>query len=127
VVSPAQALRGRYRIARTFATGIQSAEMNTAVSTDCLRTGDRCMSYFHEPSGDLPMVFAGESWTWNIDADGTCPRTGDGTHLKASGQEALPQPPQDPIARLTGHGHQQQTAPCEMNADFEETITRAGD
>jgi tRNA A-37 threonylcarbamoyl transferase component Bud32 len=127
VVSPAQALRGRYRITRTFTNRIPSAEMNTAVSTDCLRTGDRCMSYFHEPSGDLPMVFGGGSWTWNVDADVACPMSADSTHVISSGMHPLPQPPQDPIARLTGHGHQQQSAPCEMNADFEETITRAGD
>ncbi len=127
VVSPAQALRGRYRITRTFTNGIPSAEANTAVSTDCLRTGDRCMSYFHEPSGDLPMVFGGGSWTWKIDGDIMCPRSADSAHVNSSGQDPLPQPPQDPIAQLTGHGHQEQSAPCEMNADFQETMTRVGD
>ena len=127
VVSPAQALRGRYRITRTFTNGLSPAEMNTAVSTYCLRTGDRCMSYFHEPSGDVAMVFGGGSWTWSLDGDVMCPMSPDSTHVKSNGQLPLPQPPQDPIARLTGRGHQQQTPPCEMNADFEETVARAGD
>ena len=85
------------------------------------------MSYFHEPSGELPMVFGGGAWTWNLDADVQCPRSADTTHMKASGQDPLPQPPQDPITRLTGRGHQEQTAPCEVNTDFDETITRTGD
>jgi serine/threonine-protein kinase len=125
--SPAQALRGRYNIIQNFAQGSQPAQMNSAVTTECLRTGDRCMSYFHEPSGDIPMVFGDGKWTWNLDIDATCPRSGELAHMKASGQAPLPQPPGDPIMRLTGHGHVEQTAPCELNSDFDETWTRAGD
>jgi serine/threonine-protein kinase len=127
VVSPAQALRGHYHVTRTFANGIPQAELNTAVATECLRTGDRCMSYFHEPSGDLPLVFGGGNWTWNMDVDIRCARSAETAQMKSSGQIPLPQPPQDPIMRLTGSGHQKQTAPCPVNTDFDETITRTGD
>jgi serine/threonine protein kinase, bacterial len=127
VISPAEALRGRYRVTQDFPQGIPQALMNTVVTTECLRTGDRCMSYFHEPSGDLPLVFGGGKWTWNMDIDITCPRTGESAHMKTSGQAPLPQPPGDPIMKLTGHGHQEQTAPCEVNTDFDQTMTRAGD
>jgi serine/threonine-protein kinase len=127
VISPAQALRGRYSITQTFTKGIRQVQMNTVVATDCLRTGDRCMSYFHEPSSGLPLVFSGGNWIWNMDIDITCPRTGDSARMKSSGQYPLPQPPGDPITRLTGHGHVEQTAPCELSADFDETMTRAGD
>jgi tRNA A-37 threonylcarbamoyl transferase component Bud32 len=127
VVSPAQALRGRYNVTQTFPKGIPQVQMNTVVTTECLRTGNRCMSYFHEPSGDLPLVFGGGNWTWNMDIDITCPRTGENARMKSSGQSPLPQPPGDPIMRLTGHGHLEQTAPCEVTTDFDQTMTRSGD
>ena len=127
VISPAEALRGRYGITQTFPNGIKPVQMNTVVTTECLRTGDRCMSYFHEPSNDQPLVFGGGNWTWNIDIDATCPMSGEPAHMKSSGQAPLPQPPGDPIMKLSGHGHLEQTAPCEVSADFDETITRAGD
>ncbi|OBJ03346.1 hypothetical protein A5660_20595 [Mycobacterium alsense] len=127
VVSPAQALRGRYRITRSTADGTPQPEMNTKVSTDCLRTGDRCMSYFHEPSGDLPLVFENGRWAWSIDSDITCPRSADTARMKATGQDSLPQPAGDPIAKLTGHGHLHRTPPCEIDTDFDETFTRTGD
>ncbi|OBI51454.1 serine/threonine-protein kinase [Mycobacterium sp. E787] len=127
VVSPAQGLFGHYHVTWTLADGTRLQEFDTAVSTHCLRTGDRCMSYFHEPSNDLPLVFAAGTWTWNVDATSMCPRSSDTTHLKSTGQYPLPQPPQDPIAKLTGRGHQEQTAPCPLNADFDQTFTRTGD
>ena len=127
VVSPAQGLRGHYRLMRIFTNGLPQQQLNTAVGTDCLRTGDRCMSYFHEPSADQPLVFGGGRWTWNVDADITCPHSGDTAHMKSSGQYPLPQPPGDPIAKLTGRAHQEQTAPCALNTDFDETFTRTGD
>ncbi|OBG30493.1 serine/threonine-protein kinase [Mycobacterium sp. 852002-51057_SCH5723018] len=127
VPSPAQGLRGHYRVTRTLTNGIPRQQLDTAVTTACLRTGDRCMSYFHEPSGDLPLVFGGGSWTWNIDVDIRCGRSTDTAHMKSSGQAPVPQPPQDPILQLVGRGHQEQTEPCAMNADFDETITRTGD
>ena len=63
VVSPAEALHGRYHITRTFSVqGIPQMQADSAVTTDCLRTGDRCMSYFVVSSGDIAMVFADGKW-----------------------------------------------------------------
>jgi serine/threonine-protein kinase len=36
-------------------------------------------------------------------------------------------PPQDPIATLTGHGHWEQSEPCAVSVEFDETFTRTGD
>ncbi|OBF50694.1 hypothetical protein A5787_07845 [Mycobacterium sp. 852002-50816_SCH5313054-b] len=127
VVSPAEALRGRYHVTWTLTSGDPLRQFDTAVTTHCLRAGDRCMSYFHEPSNDLPLVFVDGRWTWNVDATSACPRSGDTTHLTSSGDYPLPQPPTDPIAKLSGRGHQAQSAPCPLNADFDETFTRTGD
>jgi hypothetical protein len=35
--------------------------------------------------------------------------------------------PQDPIATLTGHGHWEQSEPCAVSVEFDETFTRTGD
>ncbi|OBA82482.1 hypothetical protein A9W99_01950 [Mycobacterium sp. 1164966.3] len=126
VVSPAEALHGRYQSTRTFTNGLPQTQQNYAVTTRCLRTGDRCMSYFHAQSSDVPLVFGGGKWIWDVDGLGQC-GSGMNTHLKDTGEYPLPQPPQDPIARLTGHGHHEQSAPCAATADFNETFTRTGD
>jgi hypothetical protein len=128
VISPAEALRGRYSVTQTFAAnGNAPVQFNTVVATECLRTGDRCMSYFHEPSSAMPMVFGGGNWTWNMDVEATCPKSDSSVQMKSTGQSPLPQPPGDPIMKLTGRGHLEQTAPCELNTDYDQTITRVGD
>jgi predicted Ser/Thr protein kinase len=127
VVSPAEALRGRYRITRTFAGRNPQELAESPVTTYCLRTGDRCMSYFPVASGDLPLVFGGGNWDWKNESDGPCP-AGEMAHLKASAQFPLPQPPQDPIPTLSGHGTWVQTGgSCAVNVGFDETFTRTGD
>jgi serine/threonine protein kinase len=125
VVSPAEALHGHYYSKRTFTNGLPEQQRDYAATTECLRTGDRCMSYFHESSSDVPLVFAGGTWTWNVEGEGVCGAAT--THLKDTGQYPLPQPLQNPITRLTGHGHHEQGAPCARSGDFDETFTRAGD
>jgi Protein kinase domain len=128
VVSPAEALHGSYHMSRTFTSGIPKLKLDTTVRTDCLHTGDRCISYFHGPSGNEPLVFdGGQKWLLNVEDDGKCPASEDITHMKSTGQYPLPQPPQNPINLLTGHGHQDQSGACAMNTDFDETITRTGD
>jgi serine/threonine protein kinase len=42
-------------------------------------------------------------------------------------RDPLPQPLQNPITLLTGNGHQQQSEPCAVSVDFDETFTRTGD
>jgi serine/threonine-protein kinase len=126
VVSPAEGLRGRYRITRAF-SGMGSQELGESnVTTYCLRAGDRCMSYFSVASGDIALVFSGGTWVEKNETDGPCPN-GDMSHLSANAQYPLPQPPQDPIPVLTGHGTWVQTASCAVNIGFDQTFTRTGD
>jgi hypothetical protein len=127
VVSPGEALHGSYRSTRTFASGAPQELSTVAASTDCLRTGDRCMSYLREPSGYVSMVFGAASWNWQVEADGQCPQSGATTRVKDVGTYPLPQPPQNPITLLTGHGHHDQSAPCALGLDFDESFTRTGD
>jgi tRNA A-37 threonylcarbamoyl transferase component Bud32 len=126
VESPAEALHGRYQSTRTFTNGLPPAQQNYTVTTRCLRTGDRCMSYFHASSSDAPLVFGSGKWIWDVDGLGQC-GSGASTHLRDTGQYPLPQPAQNPIVRLTGHGHHEQSAPCAASGDFDETFTRTGD
>jgi serine/threonine-protein kinase len=127
VVSPAEALWGHYHEVQTFSNG-QKIQNDFAVVTDCLRTGDRCMSFFHAPSGlALPLLFADGQWTRSRDVDSTCPGIGGAMHVTTTGIFSMPQPLQNPITLLSGHGAQHQTAPCKVNIEFDETFTRTGD
>lgn len=126
VVTPAEALRGGYHMTRTFGDG-NRYESDMAVRTDCLRTGDRCMSYFHRPDVFAALVFASAMWTLNEDAESACP-AGGMTHSKRTAVYPLPAPPQDPITLLTGHGRQEEsTGSACTDGDFDETIVRTGD
>ncbi|VBA53462.1 Serine/threonine-protein kinase PknF [Mycobacterium attenuatum] len=127
VPSPAEALHGSYHVTRTFKDVTPQRQSYLGVQTYCLRTGDRCISYFHGTVGGLPLVFSGDKWTLDIDDDVRCAASDDLSHVKITAQYPLPQPLQDPIRLLTGHGHQQQSGSCAVDADFDETFTRAGD
>ncbi|MCV6966676.1 serine/threonine protein kinase [Mycobacterium intermedium] len=128
VVPPAEALRGQYHQRRTFKIRAAPQEIDYKVTTHCLRTGDRCMSFFHNFSGAVePLVFADGNWTLHTEHDGTCPGRGSPTHVKKTGQYPLPQPPQDPITLLTGQGTQEQTGSCAVSVGFDESFTRTGD
>jgi hypothetical protein len=126
VVSPAEALRGRYHLTRTFASGSQQQEYDYAVRTDCLRTGDRCMSFFHEPNSATPAVFASGKWIYDREYDAPCPAGGT-SHVKVTAEYPLPAPPQDPITLLTGHGHLQETGSACVSSDFDDKFVRSGD
>jgi serine/threonine protein kinase len=126
VVSPAEALHGRYSITRTY-SGMGTQQLGeSAVTTYCLRAGDRCMSYFSIAAGDQPLIFENGNWGWKDESDGPCPN-GEMSHLSASAQFPLPQPPQNPIQELTGHGTWVQTGSCAVNLTIDETFTRTGD
>jgi serine/threonine-protein kinase len=127
VVSPAEALRGSYRQVRTFSSG-QRQQDDFVVDTYCVRTGDRCMSYFHQPAGGVePLIFADGSWSLATDLDDTCPGVGATVSVKKTAQFPLPHPTQNPITLLTGHGVQEQSQPCAVTIEFDETFTRTGD
>jgi hypothetical protein len=123
VVSPAEALHGRYHYEVHYANGDQEAS-DLGVRTDCLRTGERCMSFFHGPDSTMPLVFGGGKWSLDQEGDGPC---SSGTaHMKFTGVYPLPQPPQNPITLLTGHGHVDVTGTC-PSSDFDSKFARTGD
>jgi serine/threonine-protein kinase len=127
VTSPAEALHGHYHLTRNFTDGSPQQDLLYDVTTDCLRTGSRCMSYFHSPSDFRPLIFGDGKWTSDLEFDSDCPAPGGPTHLKFIAQYPLPQPPQDPITLLIGHGRQEQTGACAASTPVTETFTRTGD
>ncbi|VBA33684.1 Serine/threonine-protein kinase PknF [Mycobacterium innocens] len=127
VVSPAEALHGRYHDTVKWANGATPKQYDWAVRTDCLRTGERCMSFFHAPpDGSKPLVFSSRSWILSTEREATC-ASGGTTPVKDTAEFALPQPPQDPIMLLTAHGHHQQIKSCTLSVEFDETFERTGD
>ena len=73
VVSPAEALHGRYHYTSTYDDG-EKEESNFVVRTDCLRSGERCMSFFHNPDGEfIALVFANRTWARDSQRDAPCP------------------------------------------------------
>jgi serine/threonine-protein kinase len=125
VTSPAQALHGRYHDTTTYTDDVP-AEVDMAVRTDCLRTGDRCISYFHSANEVRPLSFANGKWTLVNELDAQCP-SGGASHVMVTAEYPLPAPPQDPITVLTGHGRQEQTGDCAVKSDFDEKFVRTGD
>jgi serine/threonine-protein kinase len=125
--SPSTALRGRYHETITYANGGSApGQDDLTVRTVCLRTGDRCMSLFHAIDGVVPLVFSGDKWT--RDDEGTVPCNSGGTaHIKLSAEYPLPDPLQDPIPLLTGHGHNETTGSTCAGGAFEDKFERTGD
>ena len=125
--SPAAALHGRYHETITYANGNSApGQDDLTVRTECLRTGDRCMSLFHAPDGVVPLVFSGGKWT--RDDEGTVPCNLGGTvHIKLTAEYPLPDPLQEPIPVLTGHGQNVTTESACAGGDFEDKFERTGD
>jgi serine/threonine-protein kinase len=126
VPSPASALRGQYRETDTYTNG-QSAEANFAIETYCLRTGDRCLSFWMNPDQFKTLIFAGNQWGLsNTSSDSKC-EAGGAAHKAISLEYPLPQPKQDPITLLTGRGHYTVTGDCPFDSDFDSRVERTGD
>jgi len=127
VASPAMGLRGRYHDTLTWAANRAAPkEDDFGVSTDCLRTGERCISYFHSPGGGRTLIFANAKWTRGEEWDPSCPAGGT-SHAKITADFPLPQPPQDPITVLAGHGHMDVTGSACVGGDFDDRYVRTGD
>jgi serine/threonine protein kinase, bacterial len=124
--SPAETLHGRYHEAITYANGSYApGQDDLTVRTNCLRTGDRCISVFHAPDGVVPLVFDGGKWTRNDEGTVPC-ALGGTTHIKITAEYPLPEQLQDPIPELTGHGQNVSTGAC-AGGDFEDKFVRTGD
>lgn len=126
VVSPAEALHGQYQGIRTYNAGIPTLDYTAEVTTYCLRTGGRCMSYFHARGEDLPLVFAAGIWNLDGRMESKCPTSNDVAQVTFTGTYPLPQLQKDPITPLIGHGHQTKVGSCPLDVDFDETFTRTG-
>jgi serine/threonine-protein kinase len=83
------------------------------------------MSYFHG-SGVTPLLFANGKWTQSQEYDAEC-SLGGKPHVKVTADYPLPQPPQNPIAVLTGHGNNISTGSACVGGDFDEKFVRTGD
>lgn len=132
VVSPAQGLRGVYHSVTTYTGGAQYApqESDYRVDTICLRAGDRCLSRFlmTDGSGHFEMlVFANGSWSRDEEFDSPC-SAGGTSHVKINGGFPLPNPPQDPISQLVGHGYKDNSANTQCkSSNYDQTFNRTGD
>lgn len=126
VVSPAEALHGWYHHTRTFPMLGQRQDTDYQVRTDCLRTGDRCISFYHGNAGEvLPLDFRDGHWNFFTENESSC--RGNPMQVRKSAQYQLPQPSESPIPSLAGHGRQDQTGSCAINVEFDDTFTRTGD
>ncbi|BBY45223.1 serine/threonine-protein kinase [Mycolicibacterium celeriflavum] len=127
VASPAQSLHGRYQEVDTYVDGNRSAEVSFDIQTYCLRTGQKCLSYWLNPNDVKVLVFEENAWQLtNTSTDSQC-KNGAPAHREISLNYPLPQPPQDPITLLTGRGHYTVTGGCPFNSDFESRVQRTGD
>jgi serine/threonine protein kinase len=127
VVSPGEALHGRYHQSSVQPNGFRE-QGDYAVQTDCLRAGDRCMSLFHRPpAAAMAMVFGGGNWFYDREFDTACAKGGM-THVRIVVPFRLPQPLQDPVALISGHGHEELTgAPGCGSTDVDVKFARIGD
>jgi hypothetical protein len=101
VISPANGLHGLYHITATPDDKRPPATSDLSVDTDCLRTGERCVSYQHAIGQAAVFVFAEGNWTYHTDGARQC-HDGATAQYTVEWDLALPQPPQDPITSLTG-------------------------
>jgi serine/threonine-protein kinase len=128
--SPAAALWGEYRQVQTNPqSGQVYPPTSYAGNTQCLRSGDRCLSYFVDPESKaiLVMTFAGGQWTsTSAPIDSTCPDGGAATSI-LTGEFALPQQLSDPISTLKGTQRTAQTGDCGGSLTLDVTLDRVGD
>lgn len=126
VDSPAAALHGRYHQTSVQPNGFRE-QADYDVRTDCLRAGDRCITLFHaQPAAVMLLVYADGTFTYDREFDARCARGGM-THVRIVVPYPLPQPPQDPITLLSGHGHEELTGSSCPSTDVDVKFARTGD
>jgi hypothetical protein len=125
--SPARGLHGRYQETDTYADGGRTAQVDFDIQTLCLRTGERCLSYWQNPNDIKVLVFSQNQWVLaDTSEDATC-KNGSRAHGEVTLQYPLPQSAQDPTTLLTGRGHYTVTGECPFNSDFDSRVQRTGD
>jgi serine/threonine-protein kinase len=128
--SPGSALWGDYVLTQTNPqTGQVYPPATYGGNTQCLRSGDRCLSYLVErnTAALLVLTFADGRWTsTSAPDDAPCEDGGSGTSVLA-GEFALPQPVPDPIIALTGTQRTVRTGACPGELTLDVRLDRTGD
>ena len=130
VSSPGLALWGNYRQTQTDP---QSGEVYPTTdytgNTQCLRTGDRCLTYLVDPQSKalLVLTYADGKWTSaSAPIDEQCPNGQPGFSV-LTGEFPLPQPVSDPIKSLTGSQRTVRTGACPASLTLAVKLDRIGD
>jgi hypothetical protein len=127
VKSAAEGLHGKYHEIDTYTNGGRTAEADFDIQTYCLRTGDRCLSYWKNPGDAKILVFAQNQWVLATPSQDAKCNNGSPAHGQITLQYPLPQSAQDPITMLTGRGHYTVTGQCPFDSDFDSRVQRTGD
>ena len=111
--SPAAGFRGQYRYQHRGEDG-DPHEVVGSVQTRCLRTVERCMSYFSEPRSAEPFVYADGQWVLHYNAPVSCGgAAGPRVQVDRIATLDLPSPASNPIDLLVGRGHEEVVSgPC---------------
>lgn len=127
VQSPAQALFGRYRYVAAYTTG-ETFKFDFNGRTDCLRSGQACLGYFHDSDGRNSVALILTDGQFESSASTEGKKCTDGAAYRSDFQShwPLPQPPQDPITSLRGDGTRLDTGGCTGSGQFSVTMTRVG-
>ena len=127
VVSPAKGLHGQYQETDTYTADGRSAQADFAIQTYCLRTGERCLSYWQSANQSKVLVYSQDKWVLTPTSGDTQCRSGARAHREITQEYPLPQPASDPITVLTGRGHYVVTGDCPYASDFDSRVERTGD
>lgn len=126
VASPAEGLYGEYTHTRTYTKNGAATVTDYRVKTRCLRTGDRCISYFDTPESGLPLVFSDNQWTTDLDWEYPC-EAGGTSQVALRADYPMPSNPGNPIETLTGTGDLTFTGTTCAGGAISERFERIGD
>jgi serine/threonine protein kinase len=128
VISPAQGLGGRYQETETSpADPSSNYSLSFGIQSYCLRTGQRCISYWQNPQDPKTFLYSQDQWVLTNTSVGVDCTKGGKARRDTSLTYPLPQPTPKPITLLTGHGHYTITGDCSANTDFDSRVERTGD
>ena len=127
VAAAAQGLRGSYRETDTYTDGGRSAEASFDIQTYCLRTGQRCLSFWVNPDSVKALIYADDKFALTTTSDQVDCKTGGTGQREMSLEYPMPSPATNPITLLTGRGHYTITGACPYSSDFDSKVERTGD